>query len=199
MKITKSFEIKQPRERVWDSFNDVRFVAGCLPGASITGALDGNRYQGRMSVKVGPMAAVFNGEIGVDSRRDSWTGVVSGKGADPGSGSRASGSMNYSLSATSPTATRVEIVADINLAGALAQFGKAAVVQEIANRITAAFVANLEAKLADPAPGTATGSAPCSGAAQDSHLDAGGLLWAVLRNRIGSFLRGWFGRSERRS
>ena len=46
MKIEKTFEIKQSREQVWDRLNDVRFVAECLPGASIVSELGENRYKG---------------------------------------------------------------------------------------------------------------------------------------------------------
>lgn len=199
MKIEKSFEIKQPRGHVWDRLNDVRFVAECLPGASIVSELGENRYKGKMSVKVGPMAAAFTGDIAVDSHRENWSCVVSGKGADSGSGSRASGSMTYSLAdGSSPASTRVDIVSDINLAGPLAQFSKGPIVQEIANRITAAFVANFESRLAAGAPASdaAAASPATSTPPQQQSLDAGGLLWAVLRDRLRSFFRGLFGRSS---
>ena len=195
MKIEKSFEIKSPRRDVWDRFNDVGFVAECLPGAAIVGELGDNRYKGRMSVKVGPMAAAFNGEISIASRQQDWTGVVSGKGADPGSSSRASGSMTYSLTeGATPASTRVDIVSDINLAGPLAQFSKGPIVQEIANRITAAFISNFEARLAASSATTSGNVASASLQAAPS-LDAGGLVWAVLRARVRAFFRGLFGRS----
>jgi carbon monoxide dehydrogenase subunit G len=200
MKIEKTFEIRQAREHVWEKLNDVRLVAECLLGASIVGELGENRYKGRMSVKVGPMAATFNGEIAIDSHRESWNGVVSGKGADAGSGSRASGSMSYSLAeGSSPATTRVDIVSDINLAGPLAQFSKGPIVQEIANRIIAAFVANFESRLAAATSGPETAGASPPVPQQQQSLDAGGLLWAVLRDRLRSFFRGLFGRSSARS
>ena len=199
MKIERIIEIKQPRELVWDKLNDVRFVAECLPGASIVNDLGDNRYKGKMSVKVGPMAATFNGEIGIESHRETWSCVVSGKGADSGSGSRASGSMSYSLAdGGSPSTTRVDIVSDINLAGPLAQFSKGPIVLEIANRITAAFVANFESRLMALAPGAdaAVVSPAASALPQQQQLDAGGLLWAVLRDRLRSLFQSLFGRSS---
>ena len=198
MKIEKSFEIKQPRDHVWDRLNDVHFVAECLPGASIVGELGDNRYKGKMSVKVGPMAATFSGDIAIESDRENWSCVVSGKGADSGSGSRASGSMTYSLADGSASATtKVNIVSDINLAGPLAQFSKGPIVQEIANRITAAFVANFESRLSTAAAGFETAAASPAAATplQQHSLDAGGLLWAILRDRLRSILRGLFGKS----
>jgi len=82
-------------------------------------------------------------------------------------------------------ATRVEVASDINLAGPLAQFGKGAVMQEVANRITAEFVRNFEAALST-APGEAARSE--SGAAGRS-LDAGSLLWSILRERFLALFR----------
>jgi len=199
VKIEKTFEIKQPRDYVWDRMKDVRFVAECLPGASIVNELGENRYKGKMSVKVGPMAATFSGDIAIDSHRENWSCVVSGMGADSGSGSRASGSMTYSLAdGSSAATTRVDIVSDINLAGPLAQFSKGPIVQEIANRITAAFVANFESRLSAAAPGAepAVASSAASTPPQQQPLDAGGLLWAVLRDRLRSFFRGLFGKSS---
>ena len=66
MKIEKSFELLHPREFVWNRMNDVYFVAQCLPGASIVEDLGEHRYKGRMSVKVGPMAAAFDGEVAIE-------------------------------------------------------------------------------------------------------------------------------------
>ena len=188
MKIEKSFELPHPREFVWNRMNDVHFVAQCLPGASIVEDLGEHRYKGRMSVKVGPMAAAFDGEVAIDSQPREWTAIVSGKGADARSSSRATGAMTYRLNeGSAPGATRVEVVSDINLAGPLAQFGKGAVMQEVANRITAEFVRNFERALsAAPARGEATAPEP---AASSQPLDAGNLLWSILRERFLALFR----------
>jgi carbon monoxide dehydrogenase subunit G len=188
MKIEKSFELNHPRELVWNRMNDVHFVAQCLPGASIVEEVGEGRYKGRMSVKVGPMAATFDGEIAIESRPADWTAIVSGKGADSRSSSRASGSMTYRLTDGSALgATRVEVVSDINLAGSLAQFGKSAIMQEVANRITTEFVGNFEQALSS-ATGTVAAAATSS-PSQPRALDAGNLLWSVLRERFLALFR----------
>ncbi len=191
MKIEKSFDLNHSRDVVWHKMNDVYVVANCLPGASILEKVDDGRYKGRMSVKVGPMAASFDGEIGIESNPQNWTAIVSGKGADTRSSSRASGSMTYRLGeAAIPGATRVDVVSDINLAGPLAQFSKGAIMQEIASRITADFVRNFDAHL------SAISIAPDAPAPQpqSKSLDAGNLLWSVLRGRIRTFFDKLFGR-----
>jgi carbon monoxide dehydrogenase subunit G len=189
MKIEKNFELQHPREFVWSRMNDVHFVAQCLPGASIVEDLGKHRYKGRMSVKVGPMAASFDGEVAIDSQPVEWTAIVSGKGADVRSSSRATGAMTYRLSeGRTPGATRVDVVSDINLAGPLAQFGKGAVMQEVANRITAEFVKNFEQSLAATVPGAEQTGIP-KFSTSNQPLDAGNLLWSILRERFLALFR----------
>jgi uncharacterized protein len=189
MKIEKNFELQHPREFVWSRMNDVHFVAQCLPGASIAEDLGKHRYKGRMSVKVGPMAAAFDGEVAIDSQPVEWTAIVSGKGADVRSSSRATGAMTYRLSeGRTPGATRVDVVSDINLAGPLAQFGKSAVMQEVANRITAEFVKNFEQSLAAAVPGAEQTGVP-KFRSSNQPLDAGNLLWSILRERFLALFR----------
>jgi carbon monoxide dehydrogenase subunit G len=188
MKIEKNFQLQHPREFVWSRMNDVHFVAQCLPGALIVEDLGEHRYKGRLSVKVGPMAASFDGEVCIESRPQEWTAVVSGKGADVRSSSRATGAMTYRLTeGISPGATRVDVASDINLAGPLAQFSKGAVMQEVANRITAEFVRNFEQALC-AAPGEAQPGAAVS-AAPNQPLDAGNLLWSIIRERFLALFR----------
>jgi uncharacterized protein len=188
MKIEKNFELEHPREFVWHRMNDVYFVAQCLPGASIVEDLGENRYKCRMSVKVGPMAASFDGEVAIESQPSVQTAIVSGKGADPRSSSRATGTMTYRLSeGSSSGATRVDVVSDINLAGPLAQFGKGAVMQEVANRITAEFINNFEQTLSAIRE-TEQAGRPESGSSSQP-LDAGNLLWSILRERFLALFR----------
>jgi carbon-monoxide dehydrogenase small subunit len=209
MKVEKSFDINRAREAVWDAFGDVHLVAACLPGASIAEDLGGGNYKGKFALKLGPMAASFGGDVAIERKREEWTAIVSGKGADQRSGSRANGSMTYRLSGgEGGGATRVDVVSEINLAGALAQFGKAGVIQEVASRLTNEFVRNFEAKL-EAAPRTtdaiaASGSASASpGASKNAAasqppqpLNAGSLLWSILRDKIVGLLRRLTGKSQ---
>jgi carbon monoxide dehydrogenase subunit G len=203
MEIEKSFELAYAPERVWDAFADVYLVAECLPGAAILARLDEHHYKGRFSVKLGPLAAAFDGEVTIERRPDDRSGTVAGKGVDSRSSSRASGTMRYRVvAAETPGRSRVDVVCELTLAGALAQFGKAAVIREVANRITAEFVKNFDARLAASAPQPAAAPSP---AAPDTAairqapppLDAGSLAWSILRDRIIAFFRALFGRKAR--
>jgi carbon monoxide dehydrogenase subunit G len=201
MEIEKSFELGCAPELVWDAFGDVRLVAECLPGASIIGDLGQDRYKGRFSVKLGPLAAAFDGEVAIERRPEERAGAVSSKGIDKGTSSRASGTLRYRVASTDrPGSTRVDVVCELTLAGALAQFGKAAVIREIANRITTEFARNVEARLAATAAPTSSIEAPTStaaGSAAPAPFDAVRLAWSMLKDRLIAFLRALFGRSAR--
>ena len=211
MKIEKSFDIACSRDSVWTAFGDVHLVAECLPGASVGQDLGGGSYKGKFSIKLGPMAAAFAGDVSIERKPEAWTGIVSGKGADPRSSSRATGSMTYRLSrGEGDQPTHVEVVSEINFAGTLAQFGKAGVIHEIAGRLTSEFVRNFEAKLhaahnsrtASPGfdrapatgPGLADGHAPAA-AQPAASLDAGNLIWSILRDRVLGLFRRLTGRA----
>jgi carbon monoxide dehydrogenase subunit G len=211
MKIEKSFDVNRPRQTVWDAFGDVHLVAACLPGAAIAEDFGGGNYKGKFALKLGPMAASFGGDVVIERKREEWTAIVSGRGADQRSGSRANGSMTYRLSGGEGGApTRVDVVSEVNLAGALAQFGKAGVIQEVATRLTNEFVRNFEAKLQAGAPaGTGTdgrsgvtsasaGASNNADAAQRPEaLDAGNLLWAILGDKILSLFKRLISKTKR--
>ena len=149
MELTKTFETRYAPDAVWQGLSDVRLVAGCLPGAAIVEEIGPDEYKGRLQIKVGPLAASFAGLISIERKVDVRTAIVTGKGADAKSSSRVNAKMTYRVQPASANGgSQVDITSDINLAGALAQFGKAAVMQEIANRMTDEFVRRFEAQLA---------------------------------------------------
>jgi carbon monoxide dehydrogenase subunit G len=161
MELKKTFETAYTPDAVWSGLSDVRLVAGCLPGASIVEELGPDEYKGKLQIKVGPLAASFAGLISIERRPDERVAVVTGKGADAKSSSRVTAKMTYRVqpSATTSGSSQVDIDSDISLAGALAQFGKAAVMQEIANRMTDEFVKRFEAQLAQAHAASAVATA----------------------------------------
>ena len=146
MKIAHDFEVSQPVAVVWDFFQDVPTVAECLPGAELTDDKGGGLYAGKVSAKLGPLSASFEGEAAIEADPENRTATIKGKGVDRRGGSRGRISVVYRLEGTE-SGTRVNIDADVNLAGAAAQFGRSGLIREISNRLIAEFVQCLEAKL----------------------------------------------------
>jgi len=155
MKITQVFTVDRPVDAVWEQFQDVPVVAQCLPGATITEDKGGGVYAGNISVKLGPIAATFEGEANVTSDPAARTALIDGKGVDKRGGSRGQVKVNYLLTAAG-SGTNVKIDADITLAGPAAQFGRTGLINEMSRRLIADFAGCLEAKMAAPSEAAAS-------------------------------------------
>jgi uncharacterized protein len=83
MKIENEFTVSQPLETVWAFFQDVPSVAECLPGAELTEDRGDGTYAGKVSVKLGPMAANFEGEATVRPDAASHSGSHRRQGGGP--------------------------------------------------------------------------------------------------------------------
>ncbi len=146
MKISHEFEVERPIERVWEAFQDVPSVAQCLPGASITEDKGDNVYAGAVEVKLGPMNAKFEGEATITPDHENHSGSIIGKGVDRSGGSRGQVDVEYRL-AGSGEHTRVFVDADIKLSGAVAQFGRTGLIEEMSKRLIDELVYCLHGKL----------------------------------------------------
>ena len=178
MKISSSFKVARGRTRVWDMFQDVPRVAGCIPGTRITESLGDGRFKGRVEVRLGPIATAFEGDAQHLSNAAEWTGTISGSGRDRGAGSRARFTTVYRL-AEQAGGTEVTVESDIGLAGAVAQFGRTGLLEEVTNRMLQQFAVNLESQLGEEAPMSAATAAPLPPPLV-TELKLGGLLWASL-------------------
>jgi carbon monoxide dehydrogenase subunit G len=148
MKITHDFTVARPLQTVWDFFQNVPEVAQCLPGAELLTDDGAGNYTGKVSIKLGPLAATFDGTATVTPDVATHTGLIDGKGTDRRGGSRGSVKVTYTLVDDGPSATKVNVDADVVLSGAAAQFGRGGLITEMSQRLIGEFVTCCEAKLA---------------------------------------------------
>jgi carbon-monoxide dehydrogenase small subunit len=183
----QSFTVDHPRNKVWDFFGRLDEVTSCLPGASVVGTPTPEKANIRMRVKVGPIVADFEGAAEVARDPSSYSGVIQGSARDARSSSLTRGEVRYVLAEENGgTATRVAVDVDYTLTGTLAQFSRSGIVQDIARRLTAAFAANLEARLGADQSG-APGDARADPRAAE--LNAGSLLLSAVWERIKRLFR----------
>ncbi|MDX1468544.1 MAG: SRPBCC family protein [Acidimicrobiia bacterium] len=147
MKISQEFEVARPPEVVWDIFQDVPSVAQCLPGAELTGEGEDGAQQGKLSVKLGPMTATFEGTASVTPDPASKSATIDGKGVDRAGGSRGQVKVQYRIEPEGG-GSKVSVNADLTLSGPAAQFGRTGLINEMSKRLIVEFVQCLEAKLA---------------------------------------------------
>ncbi len=212
MKITQSFKVSRPRSVVWAFFQDVPQVSTCMPGAELTEDKGDGRYLGRIGTRLGPFNASFDGEAQVWPNESSYSGHVEGKGIDKRGGSRSKLVLNYRLIELGG-ATQVEIDADVQLSGPVAQFGRTGIITETANILIEQLVRNVEARLAatakalpeiaenssqdpQPRPEVRAGPPQDEGHVASSPPPSNNIsILALARTLIGSFFRRLFSRN----
>ncbi|MCS0503678.1 xanthine dehydrogenase family Fe-S subunit [Ancylobacter mangrovi] len=142
-----SFTVRRPVHEVWAVLGDIPRVARCMPGASLSAPPSDGHVEGRMSVKVGPIATNFAGTARIVRQEAEQRGTLYGAGRDGLSGSTARAEVAYALAAAGPDATRIDITLKTVLAGPLAQFGRSGIVKELMARLAEQFARRLEQTL----------------------------------------------------
>lgn len=147
LRIEKTFEVKEPLDKVWDFLSDPRKVAVCVPGAQITEQVDEKTYKGAISVKVGPSVTDYKGEVTI-VRLDPQNHEIEilGKGQDVRGRGSASMKMTGKLRALADGGTEVTSVSELNVVGILAQMGSR-VITEVSNIMFAEFTRNFQTHL----------------------------------------------------
>ncbi|HEY6631385.1 MAG TPA: SRPBCC family protein [Rhizobiaceae bacterium] len=179
MQIKQSVLINRPREEVWLLFQDIPTIARCMPGAELTRDDGDGAYAGVVSIKLGPFKAVFEGEVKHVPDPAAFCGKAEGRGVDKKGGSRSRMTMNYAL-ADKDGATDLAIDAEVQLSGAVAQFGRPGMVTETAKLLIQQFVANVEVVLSGA-------DAPDGGAKELSALKLGSRV-------VGASVKRWLGK-----
>ncbi len=188
-----SFSVAHQRAKVWDFFGRLDEVTCCLPGTSLLATPTDDHVEPRIRIKVGPIVAEFEGVADVVRDAPNYTGTIHGSARDTRSNSMTRGEIRYVLHEDQGgAATRVDIEVGYTLTGALAQFSRSSLVQDIAKRMTETFSRNLQARIDLSTGGTSAAHAAQPPAAE---LDAGSLIFSVLWERIKRFLRALLGRN----
>jgi len=147
LRIEKTFQVKEPLDKVWSFLSDPRKVAVCVPGAQITEQVDEKTYKGAISVKVGPSVTDYKGEVTI-VRLDPQNHEIEilGKGQDVRGRGSASMKMTGKLRALADGATEVTSISELNVVGILAQMGSR-VITEVSNIMFAEFTRNFQTHL----------------------------------------------------
>src|SRR5271167_2121741 len=206
MKIEKTFQVKEPVDKVWKFLSDPKKVAACVPGAQITEALDSHTYKGSIRVQVGPSVTDYKGQVHIERLDDQNHEIeLVGKGQDIRGKGSASMKMTGKIHALPDGTSEVIGVSEVNVVGILAQLG-ARVINEVSNKIFEEFTASFQKQLqqersaenVQPRPGA--GSDPVAATPQPEQgitvepkpIKAIPLLLSALWAGIVRFLRGLF-------
>lgn len=151
MELHGEVSINAPRPRVWAALNDPAVLARCIDGVETltrTATDGGERFEGRMNARVGPVRASFAGHVALTevNAPESYVLVGEGKGGIAGF---AKGDAKVTLIEPSAGVTLLAYHVTSSVGGKLAQLG-ARLIEGAAKGYADTFFTRLKAEVETP-------------------------------------------------
>jgi len=151
MKIENAFEVPAAPDIAWALLTDVPRVVPCLPGAELERTLDESTWEVLQRVKLGPISLQFRSEVARTEMNETERRTVLSVNAKEVRGhGGAEATIESSLDPVE-SGTRVTLVTELSLRGAVAQYGRP-VVGSVAEELTKQFATCLASMLETEAP-----------------------------------------------
>jgi carbon monoxide dehydrogenase subunit G len=182
MRLDDSFEVQAPIDEVYATILDVRRVTGCVPGAELI-STDGDVSTVGITVKVGPIAMRYRGEVEIVERDpDGHRAVMKVRASEV----RGQGTAN----ATAELKLREEggktvgdVGVDVALSGRVASMGQGAI-QDVSSKLVARFARNLTRLLSGPDAGATGNGAGGAAAPVEDSISGAEVVGAVVAGRL---------------
>ena len=186
--IEKRFVVNAAPREVWAFLTDPSKVAGCLPGAAITGQVDERTHAGTIAVKVGPVSARYKGTVRFE-RLDPEEGVaeIAAAGQDVRGKGGADMRMTSRIIERGPSETEVTVTSTVNVTGILAQFGRG-MIQDLSDQMFRQFTDAMRAAL-ESAADRPVADRPGAGSPGGDAIDAVSLGAQVGGRALGRAVR----------
>ena len=143
MKVNQSFVIAEPREKLWEFFEQVDEVARCVPGVESVEVVDADNSRILVTQAVGPMTATFDLKMRITEReqgeRIKFTAI--GRAVKGAAGNVRT--VNLVTLDSVEEGTRVNLEADLAMGGVLGSVGQKVVAKQ-SDQVTREFMASLE-------------------------------------------------------
>ena len=185
MRLENAFEVDAPPEAAWGLLMDVPRVIPCMPGTELTETVDDSNWKAKMTVKLGPVSLAFATDVTRENVDDTARSATLSARARELRGRGGGRATIVSTLVPLDGGTRVEIVTDLTLSGAVAQYGRG-MVQDVSSQLTKRFAECLQAQLGS-APGPAAGDQPAPVPVQP--VSGLPLALGALQRAVGRFFR----------
>ncbi len=181
MELNGEVAIAAARARVWEALNDPEVLARCIEGVETLTRVAGDageRFEGKMNAKVGPVRASFTGQVTLTEVvvPESYVLVGEGKGGVAGF---AKGEASVRLAETGPGQTLLTYAVKSSVGGKLAQLG-ARLIEGTAKGYAESFFAKLKAEVETDAP-VAGGQEGASAAAPVADVDVAAMVANAMK------------------
>jgi len=144
--INETVRLPASEDEVWAVLSDPHQVVGLIADAEITSENTDGTYNGRMTVKFGPMRVSFVARVALDLDQSARTGTITAHGKDSQGGTRMKTTASLSLASVGPEVTDVSLEGTVELSGRLAsqiEGAAGSVVKRMSSEFTDALAARL--------------------------------------------------------
>jgi carbon monoxide dehydrogenase subunit G len=147
MEMSGEYRIAAPRETVWVALNDPAVLKECIPGCQSLDKRSDTEMAAKVQVRIGPVKAVFNGEVTLANINPPSGYTIAGEGKG-GVAGFAKGSADVALEEDgADTVLRYKATAQVG--GKLAQIG-ARLIDATARQLADEFFGALSRRIAAP-------------------------------------------------
>ena len=146
MRLENSFDVPAPRNAAWDLLMDVPRVVPCMPGAELEETVSDSAWKAKLSVKLGPIALTFATDVAREAADEAVGQVTLDARARELRGRGGAQARIQSSLTEIEDGTRIDIVTDLTLSGAVAQYGRG-IVQDVSLQLVGRFADCLKAQL----------------------------------------------------
>jgi uncharacterized protein len=153
MRIENTFDVPASVDQAWRLLNDMPAVVPCMPGAELVEVAGNDAWQAKLHVKLGPIALQFLADVTREQVDEAAHYAVLGVKAREVKGRGSAEATIESSLAAGNGGTQVALVTELELRGAVAQYGRG-VVADVASRLTAQFAECIAGKLETVPPGS---------------------------------------------
>lgn len=146
MKIENSFDVEASPKSAWDLLMDVPRVIPCMPGAELSETIDESTWKAFLKVRLGPIALNFEADVTREEADEAAGRVRLAAQARELKGRGAALATIESTLAAFNGGTRVNVVTDLGMSGAIAQYGRG-MVQDVSTQLVSSFAECLQKQL----------------------------------------------------
>ena len=140
MRFEHKVTVDAPKQTVQAFLNDFEKSAYCVPGLKDLKEIGDDAYEATIRVKIGPIGLNVGGKAKIDRQEEGWH--VRGEGNDRRVGASMTADVEAKIDEVTADKTEVQIIADVNFAGRLAEMGQP-LIKRKADSFVGEFAENL--------------------------------------------------------
>lgn len=144
--LDREIKLHLSSKKLWEIISDLPTVASCIPGMSLQNVGDDGTVTGKLTVAVGPIKASFSGKGYVNFDSSNKSGELYGAGTDRLTRSKILAKLFFKIEKFDEKYSNLFLHVTYDLRGPLSQFGRKALVEEIADNLLKDITKSILAK-----------------------------------------------------